>query len=216
MSDNKKQRVRSPMHEILNEIHAGTNTANGVLSRLWRIILKNKNIQGHQWEKLLQRWQEKSTLVFGDKIVSFKKNNLIKGLASDSMTWKTFMQGLQILNSTGRYKCIRFEVHFVHNSGTNKEVIGVNVIDRTYEVTDNHAHTVEYEKLVPGDVAIPGKHYIPEGFEEKKINGSILKCVSEFNIPQSASRFNGCSTVGTLLLEADGMESTDWMFIPRR
>lgn len=207
----KRKRYKSPMHEILDEVSNGTNSANGVVARLWRIILKHKNMQGHQWERLLERWRVNSVELYGEKDVSFKKSNMVKALAAPNMTWKTFMQGLQVLNSTNKYKCIRFEVHFVPRKGKVTEIIGINVIDRTSEgMHDNHGN-INILPLVPTGTAMPNNYYRLSGFENGLFNGCVLRYKGSEEVVTSGDMFNGYTTIGSMVLMSDGMDSPDWI-----
>lgn len=209
MINKNNQRAKSPMHVILNEVHSGINTANGVLSRLWRIILRDKNIHGHQWERLVSKWSEKGVEILGKDTASVKKGNTIRSLAESNMTWKVFMQGLQILNASNRYKCIRFEVHFVHHKDNKSDIIGVNVIERNNRISGDDVDD-EYKELRPEHTAVPGEVYRLRGFVNSRINECLVRCISSLPLSITANTFDGYSIVGTLLMDADGMESLDW------
>jgi len=117
------------MQEILDDAQSSVFKAHGVLSRLWRIILRDKNIKGHHWEILLDRWVQEQ--VKGDKrgAAGFVKSNLVKALAVPNMTWGNFLRGLQVLNALKQYKAIRFEVHLVHQKGDRVDIIGLDITD---------------------------------------------------------------------------------------
>lgn len=200
---------KSPMHVILSEVNRGINTANGALSKLWRTVLRDRNINGHQWERLLKTWQDKAKAVYFPSNINFKKNNLVKSLASGSMTWKVFMQGLQVLNSTGLYKSIRFEIHFVHAVGDRVDKVGIDVVDRTNEYKEGE-YCAGFSELRPGDIAEPGEFYVLKGF---KLDGITVKCTAPNPMTLNQDAFDNVKVYGNLMFEDDGMINEDWAVI---
>lgn len=203
-----KKKTKSPMVEVFDELDAGINSANGILARLWRRILSQRNIRGHQWERLLDRWRLSSIAVYGREAVNVKKNNLAKALASPNITWKTFIQGLQVLNAAGKYQCIRFEIHLISHRGPT-EVIGIDVVDRSkgsQPVSD-----INVTVLNPGDTVEHGRYYTPANFTNGAINNSVIKYRGTEPLVTHPDMFNGYTTIGSMVLMADGMESPDWL-----
>ena len=213
------KKVRSPMHEILSQIDNGTNSANGVLSTLWRVLLKNRRIDGDAWEKLLDAWRATHEEMHGGESTVVKKGNLVKMLASPAMTWKTFIQGLQVLNSINHYKCIRFEIHLVPSKkGVPTEIVGINVVDRTQEIKDkylvkNSTDGEDATTLVPGTILKQGTIYKAVGFNNRRFNGALLRFIGPLSYVIDKHSFDGCTGIGTLMLTADGMESDEWQII---
>lgn len=204
------------MLEILDEISVGKNSSNGALSTLWCIILRRLNIEAHQWEKLLSIWCSRNILKHGESAIYIKKNNLVKSLAAKSMTWKTFLQGLQIINASNRYKCIRLEVHLIPKRGNTTEVIGLDIYDRTQELSakalnKNDPLYTNVPVLSPGMKAKPGKLYRLEGLDNRRFNNAVVECTGIENITIQADSFNGCTAIGSLLLDPVGIDSKQWI-----
>jgi hypothetical protein len=198
------------MHTVIDEVRAGINSANGILSRLWRLLLSRKQITAHKWERLFKRWIELNKPLMDETALRSKKGGLPKALAKDHMTWKVFIQGLQVLNSYNEYSFIRFEIHLKHRKSNNVDIVGLNVIDKTvqtYEEVDDES----VETLTPGKTAIPGKTYRLEGFDNTKVNGKILRRVGEGEITPDSDYFDGCFFYLDAVIEKDGRESTDWI-----
>ena len=209
------RKAKSPMHVLLNDLESGINSANGVLSRLWRMVLHDRNMTGHEWERLLQLWMAKTKDILGGDSNSLTnaKGNYSKTLAAPRMTWKLWMNGLQILNADNKYKRIRFEVHLVHTKGDKTDIIGIDVIDRRNDVKREES-VGAFVSLKPGDTALPGGLYAPYDFENKEMEKVIIKCKSSMPISMAADCFNGYSIAGTLVLDEEGGISEDWAVVP--
>lgn len=129
-------RKKSPMQEILADTAKSVHKAHGVLSRLWRMILRDKNIKGNHWEVLLGRWTQNQVKGSNQGSAGYVKSNQVKALAVDNMTWANFLKGLQIINALGQYKAIRFEVHLVHAKGDRTDIIGLDITDSLNSVDE--------------------------------------------------------------------------------
>ena len=208
-----KEQSKNPMSTMLHELAKGhSGDANGALSKLWRRCLWQLNMTGIQWSRLLDRWRANAIPVLGETAVDTKKGNLLKALASSDMSWKSFIQGLQVLNATGKYKTIRFEIHLVPARRGVTEIIGINVTDVKAD-EQKASDLLSAEVIVPGMVAVPGKHYRAKNFTNNGINGSTFTYIGEEPKTILDSEFNGCVLVGVMLLDNSGGESLTWRVI---
>ncbi len=213
MADNSSK--KSPMSELFNELDAGLDSSTGILARLWRIMLKRLNIEPHMWERLLNKWVENNTEIYGRAGANTKKGNAVRSLVKRTLTWKNFMDAISIICSTGKYKMVRFEVHLVPAVEGDTEVVGINVWHKPQE-NSKHLHGDpsvnfnEAEILKPGDIAHPDKLYLLQNFKNNKFNGVVIKNVSGGDIKVSEDYFHGASAIGQLLLDEDGVIDDHW------
>lgn len=98
------------MHEKLDSIQENPDTmqgllssddqtlmaANGALSRLWRVTLRQLGMSSLRWERLLTAYWDEDTRRQGRRDKSMK-GNLVKGLVVADMTWRIFCRGLTVL-----------------------------------------------------------------------------------------------------------------------
>lgn len=105
---------------MLNRPDGGINETRGVggiLARLWRTILNDKNIKPSYFELLLNEFIIKAKRRIPDNRVSklFTRGNLRREFEKPTMTFKVFMKGLKLLN----VKKVTFAVKLEYAS--NKE-----------------------------------------------------------------------------------------------
>ena len=94
-----------------------TRGVGGILARLWRTILYDKNIKPSYFELLLNEFIIKAKRRIPDNRVSklFTRGNLRREFEKPTMTFKVFMKGLKLLN----VKKVTFAVKLEYSS--NKE-----------------------------------------------------------------------------------------------
>lgn len=101
--------------------------ASGILSRLYRIILMQRQITPYKWNMLLTNYLDHLTELHNlsqDKITN-ERNNLRKGLNDPDMTFGMLTRGLAILNP----KAMEFEVELLFADESNPEQIERSVIE---------------------------------------------------------------------------------------
>lgn len=88
------------LQDILESTDKKIGHATNPLARLWRTILYENNIQHGAFDsaitRYLERLEEKN--IRSKKEQSREKGNLVKELSGNSLTFKNFVKGLQVLN----------------------------------------------------------------------------------------------------------------------
>ena len=68
-----------------------------MLSRLWRLLLYDTKMNCSVWDRYLSLWYDRINSNLSEKQKSSWKGNKTRGLATDRITWPSFLQGLKIL-----------------------------------------------------------------------------------------------------------------------
>lgn len=207
---------KNPMWFVLSNPKDAINSANGVLSKLWAMIIDDQGINGAQWDRLLDGWRKRNEAVLGRSEAAAKKSNLAKALGAPTMTWNVFYSGLQILNSNNRFKKIRFEIHLVPKRGPT-EIIGLDVINREVHRHEDpytqYAREAGIKTLKPGERATPGERYIVEEFDNERFRGIVLEYTGTVGRSFTSDAFNGYSVCESLVLDDTGAPSNHWIRI---
>ena len=80
---------------LRQEIRSGD--VNGILARLFRIIVHDLGITDDRYEALMERYIQKSHLDPNRKEKAAARASLSKDLLKEAMTWKTLFKGLDFL-----------------------------------------------------------------------------------------------------------------------
>ncbi len=113
-----KTPVKSDMDRILKSPNKCINDVQGVggiIARLWRIMLLDLNINGSQFEVLLNDFIINAKRTIADNRVAklFTRGNLRRELERPEMTFKVFIKGLKVL----KMKHLKLAVELTSNSG---------------------------------------------------------------------------------------------------
>jgi hypothetical protein len=74
-----------------------------------------------------------------------------------------------------------------------------------------HMDNIHVNSLMPGDRLEHGKYYQLASFDNGMFNGSVFKYKGAEPAIAFGDMFNGFTTIGSMVLMANGMESTDWV-----
>jgi hypothetical protein len=117
---------KNAMLSLLEEEDKGVHQTSHVLGRLWRIVLKNENLSGFQWNRYITRYQERINRFTSKRGVMNMKGNLTRRLAEPKLSWGSIMRGFAILEYTKIEIIFRFhknKQHFdVHMTINNDEI----------------------------------------------------------------------------------------------
>lgn len=205
---------KSPMYTVLANIRSGKHSVNGILSNLYCKMLAHLNMEAHTWDLLVDAWAKKEGERIPDpKGETWLKNNTVKALCSDDMTWNVFFRGLRILNGMGRWKKIRFEIHMTPMRGPT-ELVGLDIIDRTMNKVERTAVYMPVvgaaQELCPDQIVTPGKFYKLTGFRNPRFNRTVLQYIGAMERTVGPGEFDGCTYVGALLMSNEGTASKYW------
>jgi hypothetical protein len=108
--------MNEDVERMLKSSDKGVGEASGVLSRLWRQILADRNMNPYTWGQLMQSYLDdpRNGIPRDIRDKSSVRGNLNKELKRPRMTWKVFMKGLRFLSP----RWVRFEIHFGWDDGT--------------------------------------------------------------------------------------------------
>lgn len=132
------------LDDMLSSTDKGAEKATGALSRLFREILKDINIQPMAWSSLMERFLDdpRNRIPRNGKDRSSARGNMNKELCRPTMTWKVFRKGLQFLGATS----VRFEVHATWPN-RSKTVTGINIqLAPSSHARDKTVSTLEDEE----------------------------------------------------------------------
>lgn len=109
---NEKNNIKN----TLDKPDRGLRQATGELSKLFRKILFERDIEARQWDTLMRRYLSDSGNHIPDnsRDQSTTRGNLNKELNKRDMTWKTFVKGLKFLGAVS----VKFSVTIKWPNGT--------------------------------------------------------------------------------------------------
>lgn len=88
----QRKRKTLPLRQAIR-----TGDINGILARLYRIIIHQLGIDENRYEALMERYIKKAHLQPNRKEKAAARASLSKDLLKEAMTWKTFFKGLAFL-----------------------------------------------------------------------------------------------------------------------
>ncbi len=118
MADQQRRKAR-PISQILEDPNRGihkTYGAWGLLSKLFRIILKDNRINGYRYTMLMMRFLKdpKNRSKKGNTEHTDNRGNLNKEFSNPIMSWKVFIKGLKFV----QYRKIRITIEGEQYDGT--------------------------------------------------------------------------------------------------
>lgn len=92
--------MNEDLNRMLQSPDKGASEASGVLAKLWRLILAERNITPLAWNELMKRYlnDPRNGIPADVRERSSARGNLHKELKRPRMTWKVFLKGLRFLN----------------------------------------------------------------------------------------------------------------------
>ncbi len=123
-----KDRIKYPMDRILHSPSKCIDEIKGIggiLSKLWRLVLRDLNMEPARFELLLNDFIVNAKLKVPDNRVAklFTRGNLRRELERPAMTFKVFMKGIKMLRVTH----MRISLELTYSSG--KQSITVTSVD---------------------------------------------------------------------------------------
>lgn len=103
------------MKEMIDGNVQSILSANGALSRLWRITCYKQGISAIRWEHLLTEYWHEDTRREG-KVDKSLKGNLQKGILESDMSWRSFCRGVTVLNYKEAVLTIRLKEDNIETS----------------------------------------------------------------------------------------------------
>jgi len=94
MSSDKK----GSMESVIETGVMGIRNTTDILAKLLRIVVHNEAMTPSRWCSLANRYSKKMAKLSTDKKLS-DRNNLDRALAKDTMSFKTFIRGMDVLDS---------------------------------------------------------------------------------------------------------------------
>lgn len=92
-SDNK-----GSMETVIENGVMGIRSTTDILAKLLRIVVHNQAMTPSRWSSLANRYSKKMAKLSSDKKLS-DRNNLDRALAKDTMSFKTFIRGMDVLDA---------------------------------------------------------------------------------------------------------------------
>jgi len=85
--------------KLLESRTKGTEFSAGMLSKLWRVILRDRDVSPSLWTRLMTNYlnDPKNNIPSEGKKRSSDRNNLNKELARPDMSWNVFYKGIMLL-----------------------------------------------------------------------------------------------------------------------
>lgn len=150
-----KRSVNNQMIEIINDADkkiSHTSGVNGILARLWRIMLRNENVTGPKWLQNLADFMSDSRSGQGTT-TPHSHGNYTKQFSKPEMTFKSLIRGLRIM----KVRRVTFYMECEHDDGhvsyhdTGKIDLGkrryipalIEATEETHESDDDKAHADE-------------------------------------------------------------------------
>jgi hypothetical protein len=143
--------MNEDLSDMLTSSDKGASQATGVLSRLFRQILKDRNTSMQQWTNLMLRYLDdpNNNIPRNGKDRSSARGNLNKELKRKRMTWKVFRKAMKFLAP----KWIRFEVH----AGWHDPTSPVSIHTINLDIYNTSVDDDESDE----DTDTPAGHYTP-------------------------------------------------------
>lgn len=213
-----------------------TSNSNGLLAAFWARILSkirfitpedkiasekgeevNTVLDGNRWSRLVDAWAENVAKRHGRDYATNKRGNLIPALMRPTLTWGTLISAISILNATKFFKQIRLEIQFTSARTGDTQSIGIDLYNEEADVKEDpyvtFARKHNVPTLKPGDIVYPMKHYIPEGFNNDTFSNIVLEYTGTEPMTTHADTFHKLSYVDSMVIEATGMCSNNWIRI---
>ena len=88
---------KNPMLKVIDSGLMGIHNSHNALSKIWRILLYNTGIRGHQWHTQLSKWQTKLQKNMTEKKATSMKGNITQMLSKPTLSWSGLLTGFNIL-----------------------------------------------------------------------------------------------------------------------
>lgn len=138
--------MKKNMPDIFTDRDRAIRSTEDLLSKLWRIILRDKNIESIAWNNLMEQYlnDPRLKIPFTSLARSSARGNLNKELRGTPMTWKVFEKGIGFLRPVKAEFVVRLRwadrtvtEHAISMPQRGEELLG----DETKAMTE------EYERL---------------------------------------------------------------------
>lgn len=212
---------RSPMQDILEDPKAAQGKSLNFLALMWRKILTElkfspnspHGVDADQFKTLVERWRSKLEETKTASAVASLRNNTVKTLADDRITWQTISRALDMLACSGKFFKIRIVFQFYWNEKDYQE-IGMNYMTSDAEQrVETPRYVAPVHKLSPGHFAYIGGRYELEGFNNCPWNGRKVTYIGPMNLPMSANIFDQYRETDTGLVRENHPDQPDWVFL---
>lgn len=219
----KKGKTNPMARKLKGLLTEKPDASKGVLYNLWSRLLFNAGTKDNQpapiteaeWMRSLNSWADSKIKEGLDaESINQKRSSLPRVLASDNITWRTFMQGLEILAQNDRFEDIRIEIQ-LKPKGLPTRVLGVNIAmsPETFELASQARALIEMgvPRLGPGMEIRPKQVYVLDGFLNSDVlfvpmlyRGTVKRIVE-------MDEFNGYTIQGTMVMDKNGIPVRDWV-----
>lgn len=113
----KKEDKQNPMVTVIESGLWGIHEVSDVLARAFRYLIYDSNIKYTQWVTLLQKYLSRVQKEYTVKALTSMKGNIQRQLSGKSLTWKSFLKGLIILE----YESMEIDIT-LHRKGKVKQI----------------------------------------------------------------------------------------------
>jgi hypothetical protein len=116
------------INENLMNKHHWVGRSNGILSRLFRIVVTDLNVSTRDWHNYMMDYLNDpiNQIPMSGKERSTARGNLNKQLQKDPMSIKTFLRGLKFL----KVLRVKFTVTLVREEGVTNHSVNLNLSDK--------------------------------------------------------------------------------------
>lgn len=114
------------LQEMLNDPNKKVGESTNILAKLFRTILYDLDVTHGQLHRNILNYLEKQQMSVQKSVKeqTREKGNLVKELASNSLTWRNFVKGLQVINPVSAE--IRVTLRWKRGRETS-HVVNVNI-----------------------------------------------------------------------------------------
>lgn len=125
-----RREKKNAMLSLLEKGEEGIHDTTNLLARVWRILLYQYGLTGHQWQRQITKYQEKINKISSKKGAASIKGNMTRRLAEPKLSWGTFMRGVDIQEIEKMEVTFRF-----HKRGDVRE-INMTVLKDQFDTFD--------------------------------------------------------------------------------
>lgn len=212
---------RSPMQDILEDPKAAQGKSLNFLALMWRKILTElrfspkgpAGIDSDQFKTLVERWRAKMEETKPASAVASLRNNTVKTLADDRITWQTISRAMDMLACSGKFFKVRIIFQFYWTEKDYQEI----GLDYMRSDDDQRVETPRYVApayaLSPGHHAYIGGRYILENFEDCQWNGRKVMYIGPMNLPMTPHFFKQYKEGEKGLYRENLVDQPDWVFL---